>query len=332
MTALSVLDLVMIGEEGNLAEAIDGSRRLARHVEQHGYNRYWVAEHHDMPGIGSAATSLVISEIARATNSIRVGAGGIMLPNHSPLVVAEQFGTLDALYPRRIDLGMGRAPGSGGATVQALRRGAPERDFAQDIVEVWDYLIDSGRRQVKGVEGRHEVPLWILGSSLHGAELAAAMGLPYAFASHFAPRMLHEALAVYRAKFRPSPFLDKPYVMVGANVFAADTNEEADFLASSHRKWMTDLHLGRMGMLPAPREGYVDSLTAHEKSVLDQVMACTVAGDRTKVGSWLRQFAAATGADEIMIDCRILDVEARMRSHQYAAESLGDLLSRPPAS
>jgi luciferase family oxidoreductase group 1 len=257
MTGLSVLDLVMIGQGKSFAEAVEESRQLARHVEKHGFRRYWVAEHHDMPGIGSAATSLIISEIASATSTMRVGSGGIMLPNHSPLVVAEQFGTLDSLYPGRIDLGVGRAPGSGGPTVQALRRGAPERDFAHDVVEVMDYLADNGKQPVRAIPGQHNVPLWILGSSMYGAELAAALGLPYAFASHFAPRFLHQAIAHYRKNFRPSKQLSEPYVMVGVNIFAADTNEEAEYLASSHRKWMLDLHVGRVGELPKPVDGYV---------------------------------------------------------------------------
>jgi len=331
MTALSVLDLVMIGEGQDLADAIDASRQLARHVEQHGYARYWIAEHHDMPGIGSAATALIIGELAAATTSIRVGAGGIMLPNHSPLVVAEQFGTLDALHPGRIDLGLGRAPGGAGPTVQALRRGAPERDFAQDVVEVMDYLADNGRQPVRGAPGRHDVPLWILGSSLYGADLAAALGLPYAFASHFAPRHLDQAIAHYRRNFRPSAHLAQPYVMIGANIFVADSNAEAEYLASSHLQWMTDLHVGRMGLLPRPREGYLAGLPAHERAVLDQVLACTVAGDKATVGTWIRDLVARTGADELMIDCRIHDPQARLRSHQYAAEALGDLLTRPVA-
>ncbi|MGE1526875.1 LLM class flavin-dependent oxidoreductase [Pseudomonas ceruminis] len=327
MTALSVLDLVMIGEGKDLSQAVEESRQLARHVEQHGYSRYWIAEHHDLPGIGSAATSLIISELASATSKIRVGAGGIMLPNHSPLVIAEQFGTLHALHPGRIDLGVGRAPGSSGPTVQALRLGAPPRDFAQDVVEVMDYLANDGSRPVRGVPGRHDVPLWILGSSLQGADLAAKLGLPYAFASHFAPHYLHQALAHYRQNFRPSAFLKKPYVMVGANIFAADTTAEAEYLASSHRRWMTDLHVGRMGLLAKPSEGYVESLPAHERAVLDQVMACTVAGDKATVGAWIRELVASTDADELMIDSRIYDPQARMRSHQYAAEAMEGLLT-----
>jgi luciferase family oxidoreductase group 1 len=322
MTALSVLDLVMIGEAKDLSQAIGESRQLAQHVEQHGYTRYWIAEHHDMPGIGSAATPLIIGHIAAATQSIRVGSGGIMLPNHSPLVVAEQFATLQTLHPGRIDLGLGRAPGTGGPTIQALRRGAPERDFAQDVVELMDYLADNGRRPVRALAGRHAVPLWILGSSFYGAGLAAALGLPFAFASHFAPRHLDQALAHYRQNFRPSEHLDTPYVMVGANIFAADTEAHAQYLASSHRQWMTDLHLGRMGPLPRPREGYVESLPAHERQVLDQVMACTVAGDKATVAAWISDIVARTGADEIMIDSRIHDPQARMRSYQYVAEAL----------
>ncbi|WP_175856298.1 LLM class flavin-dependent oxidoreductase [Burkholderia anthina] len=327
MTALSVLDLVMIGEGKRFADAVDESRQLARHVEKHGYRRYWIAEHHDMPGIGSAATSLIISDIASATSSIRVGAGGIMLPNHAPLAVAEHFGTLDSLYPGRIDLGFGRAPGSAGAAVRALRRGAPERDFAQDVQEVIDYLADDGKQPARAVHEPHAIPIWILGSSLYGADLAAKLGLPYAFASHFAPRHLFDALAHYRKNFRPSRHLAAPYVTVGVNVFAADTDEEADYLGSSHRRWMLDLHVGRLGLLPKPVEGYVQGLPDHERDVLNQVMACTVAGSKATVGAGLRELLARTGADELMIDSRIYDAAARMRSHEYAAESIQDLLA-----
>lgn len=325
MTALSVLDLVVIGEDKNLAMAIDESRQLARHVEQHGFKRYWVAEHHDMPSIGSAATSLIINEIAAATSSIRVGAGGIMLPNHSPLVIAEQFGTLATLHPHRIDLGLGRAPGTGGPTIQALRRGAPERDFPQDVIELMDYLADNGRRPVRALPGPHQVPIWILGSSLYGAELAAVLGLPYAFASHFAPRFLYQAIEHYRKHFQPSEHLAEPYVMVGVNVFVADTNAEAEFIASSHRKSMVDFHLGRMGLLPKPVAGYVESLGARERMVLDQNLACTLIGNQDKVRTQMRQLIAETGANELMIDCRVYDLAARLRSHEYAAQVAASL-------
>ncbi|WP_165645805.1 LLM class flavin-dependent oxidoreductase [Bordetella bronchiseptica] len=322
MTALSVLDLVMIGEDKDLATAIEESRQLARHVDRHGYTRYWIAEHHDMPGIGSAATSLIIDQIAAATSRIRVGAGGIMLPNHAPLAIAEQFGTLNALYPGRIDLGMGRAPGSAGATVRALRRGAAESDFAADVTEVMDYLANNGRQPARGVPGRHDVPVWILGSSMYGAQLAAALGLPYAFASHFAPRFLDQAVDHYRRNFRPSRWLASPYVMVGANIFAADSNEQAEFLASSHRQWMLDLHMGRLGLLPRPVHGYVEGLPDNERRVLDEVLAMTVAGDKAKVRAWIHSVVERTGADELMIDSRIYDPHERARSHEYVAQAL----------
>lgn len=322
MTALSVLDLVMIGEGKDLATAIGESKQLAQHVEQNGYSRYWIAEHHDMPGIGSAATSLIIDQIAAATSQIRVGSGGIMLPNHAPLAVAEQFGTLNALYPGRIDLGMGRAPGSGGAAVRALRRSGIDNDFAEDVTEVMDYLANNGRRPAHGVPGVHDVPVWILGSSMFGAQLAAAMGLPYAFASHFAPRMLDQAVDYYRKNFRPSKWLAAPYVMVGVNIFAADSNEEADFLASSHRQWMLNLHMGRLGLLPRPVEGYVESLPENERRVLDEVLAMTVAGDQQKVRAWIESVVKRTGADELMIDSRIYDPQQRCRSHELVASAI----------
>ena len=278
-----------------------------------------------MPGIGSAATSLIIAQLAAATHTIRVGSGGIMLPNHAPLVVAEQFGTLDTLYPGRIDLGVGRAPGSGGATIRALRGKTPERDFNQDVVEVMDYLADNNRRPVRAVPAPHNVPVWILGSSLHGADLAAKLGLPYAFASHFAPRFLMPAIAHYRNNFKPSPQLDRPYVMAGVNLFLGDTNEEAEDLASSHQRWMLDLHMGRPGLLQAPVENYLASLPSHERQVLNQVMAFTAAGDKERVGAWIREVIKNTGADELIIDSRIYDPRARQQSHIYAAEALRDI-------
>ncbi|HCN47290.1 MAG TPA: alkane 1-monooxygenase [Pseudomonas sp.] len=326
MTALSVLDLVMIGQDKTFATALDETRQLAQYVEQEGYTRYWIAEHHDLPGIGSAATALIINQIASATQALRVGAGGIMLPNHSPLAIAEQFGTLDTLFPGRIDLGLGRAAGSAGAAVQALRRGAPERDFEQDVLELTDYLQDNGQRPARALSEPRAVPLWILGSSLMGADLAARLGLPYSFASHFAPRYLHQAIAHYRKHFQPSRHLAEPYVMVGVNVFSADTNEEANYLASSHRRWMLDLHMGRPGLLQKPVEGFVEGLSAHEREIVNAVLACTVAGDKAVVGDWMRALVQETGADELVIDARIYDPQARMRSHGYAAQALGEQL------
>jgi len=327
MTALSVLDLMMIGEGNTFADTLNDAAALARHVEQHGYTRYWVAEHHDLPGIASSATTLLIQHLAAATKTLRVGSGGIMLPNHSPLVVAEQFGTLDTLFPGRIDLGIGRAPGSAGPAIRALRGGAPERDFVRDISVLCDYLADNGHQPVRAIPGNHQMPLWLLGSSLQSADLAAKAGLPYAFASHFAPRMLMDAIAHYRNTFKPSATLSQPYVIVGANVFAAPTRAEADYLASSHRHWVSDLYAGKPGPLPRPTEGFMESLSDRDRYSLAEAMACTAVGDKDDVGSWLRQFIETTQADEVIIDARIHDSEARCRSYQIAAESIADLLT-----
>jgi luciferase family oxidoreductase group 1 len=327
MTALSVLDLMMIGEGKNFTHTLDDAAALARHVEQHGYTRYWIAEHHDLPGIASSATTLLIQHLAAATRTLRVGSGGIMLPNHSPLMVAEQFGTLDTLFPGRIDLGIGRAPGSAGPAIRALRGDASERDFARDVEVLCDYLADDGHQPVRAIPGKHEVPLWLLGSSLQSADLAAKSGRPYAFASHFAPRMLMDAIAHYRATFRPSAALKQPYVIVGANVFAAPTRAEADYLASSHRHWVRNLYAGRPGPLPCPTEGFMENLSDGDRYSLAEAMACTAVGDKDDVGSWLRQFIATTQADEVIIDARIHDPAARCRSYQIAAESIADLLT-----
>ena len=255
MIPLSVLDLSPITQGSDAAESFRRSLDLAQHAERWGYRRYWLAEHHGMPGIASAATAVLIGHVAGGTSTIRVGAGGIMLPNHSPLVIAEQFGTLASLYPGRIDLGLGRAPGSDPTTARALRRNlASDADeFPQDVVELMDYFAGSPRRAVRAVPGAGlEVPVWILGSSLFGAQLAAALGLPYAFASHFAPAQMMPAIELYRAQFRPSSQLGKPYVMLGFNVFAADTDEEARLLASSAQQAFVNLRSGRPSTLPPP--------------------------------------------------------------------------------
>jgi luciferase family oxidoreductase group 1 len=326
MTALSVLDLMMVGAGKTFAHTLDDAAVLARHVEQHGYKRYWVAEHHDLPGIASSATTLLIQHLAAATQSLRIGSGGIMMPNHSPLVVAEQFGTLDTLFPGRIDLGIGRAPGSAGPAIRALRGDASERDFTADIKQLTDYLGDNGRQPVRAIPGDHSLPLWLLGSSLSSADLAARLGLPYAFASHFAPRFLMDAITHYRANFRPSDVLKKPYVIVGANVFAAPIRAEADYIASSHREWVSNLYAGRSGLLPEPKEGFMSTLSQRDQYNLAQAMACTVVGDKDDVGSWLREFIATTQADEVIIDARIHDPVARCLSYQIAAESIADML------
>lgn len=326
MTALSVLDLMMVGAGKTFAQTLDDAASLAKHVEAHGYKRYWVAEHHDLPGIASAATTLLIQHLAAMTSTLRVGSGGIMLPNHSVLMVAEQFGTLDTLFPGRIDLGIGRAPGSAGPAIRALRGDASERDFSGDIKQLTGYLADDGSQPVRGIPGDHRVALWLLGSSRNSADLAAKRGLPYAFASHFAPRLLMDAIAHYRANFRPSQALKQPYVIVGANVFAAPTTAEAHYIASSHQRWVSDLYSGRPGPLPAPQEGYLQNTSAQDRYNLAEAMACTAIGNEDEVGSWLREFIATTQADEVIIDARIYDPMARCRSYQLAAQSIADLL------
>jgi luciferase family oxidoreductase group 1 len=319
---LSILDLMMIGEGKTFADTLSDAVMLARHAEQHGYNRYWIAEHHNLPGIASSATGLIVQHLAQATRTIRVGAGGIMLPNHSPLVVAENFATLETLFPGRIDLGLGRAPGSAGPALRALRGRAPERDFAEDIGILSDYLLDNGRQPVRGIPGRHDIPFWILGSSTSSARLAAHLGLPYAFASHFAPHELIPATRLYRETFQPSAALQAPYVMVGVNAFAADTSAEAMLLASSHYQWVNQLHRGQPGPLPLPKEAYLDRLSEAELHGLGQAMAYSAVGNVDEVGLWLRRFIEATGADELIIDARIHDPVARCRSYELVARSL----------
>ncbi|WP_037471469.1 LLM class flavin-dependent oxidoreductase [Sinorhizobium fredii] len=322
MTALSILDLIMIGEEKSLVHSLDEALQFARRAEAAGYSRYWVAEHHNMPGIGSAATTIIMSHLATGTSSIRIGSGGIMLPNHAPLIVAEQFATLETLYPGRIDLGVGRAPGSDRETVLAIRGQHPApREFSDDVTAVMNYLEDNRRQPARGIPGIHDTPVWILGSGLYGAKLAAELGLPFAFASHFAPRYLMQAITAYREHFRPSPQLAAPYVMVGVCVFAAESRQEAEYVASSHRQWVANLHAGRPGLLPKPVEGYMEQLSASQRIGLDQELACSVTGTRDIVRRWLQDFAEGTSADELMIDSRIYDPEARCRSYEIAAEA-----------
>jgi len=317
---LSVLDLAPITEGGHAAESFAHTADLARHADAWGYHRYWMAEHHGMTGIASAATAILINHVAAATTRIRVGAGGIMLPNHSPLVIAEQFGTLEALHPGRIDLGLGRAPGSDQTTARALRRTLqtdPDA-FPRDVVELMGYF--RGENPVRAVPGEgHGVPIWILGSSLFGAQLAAALGLPYAFASHFAPAQMMDAIRVYRQHFKPSEHLDKPYVMLGFNVFAADTDEQARFLASSWQQSFVNLRTGRPGRLPRPVEGYLDSLPPAARELLDHILSCAAIGSPESVEAQTRSFVARTGADELMITCNMHDHAARLRSYEIVS-------------
>jgi luciferase family oxidoreductase group 1 len=326
MTPLSVLDLSPITQGSDVAQSLRNSLDLARHCEQWGYRRFWLAEHHGMPGIASAATAVVIGHVAGGTSTIRVGAGGIMLPNHSPLVIAEQFGTLESLFPGRIDLGLGRAPGSDQLTARALRRNlASDADeFPLDVQELMDFLSDEPRQAVRAVPGMGtKVPLWILGSSLYGAQVAAALGLPYAFASHFAPAQMMEAIAVYRARFKPSAQLARSYVMLGFNVFAADTAEEARFRATSMQQAFVNLRSGRPSALPPPVEGYLERLAPQERVLLDQVLSCSAVGDPDMVRDAINAFVTRTGADELIISGAMFDHGARLRSYEIAAQSPG---------
>lgn len=323
MTPLSVLDLSPITEGSNPAGAFRNSLDLAQHAERWGYHRYWVAEHHNMPGIASAATAVVISHIAGGTSTIRVGAGGVMLTNHAPLVIAEQFGTLESLFPGRIDLGLGRAPGTDQLTAHALRRNlnGDINAFPNDVVELQNYFrVPEPGQRVRAVPGMGlNVPLWILGSSLFGAQLAAALGLPYAFASHFAPAAMMQAIEVYRSRFEPSEQLDKPYVMLGFNIFAADTDEEAQFLRTSAQQSTLNLRRGRPGPLLPPVKNFADSLSKAERMVLDEVQSCSAAGSAATIRGELEAFIAMTGADEIMVTSQIFEHTARLRSYEITA-------------
>ena len=329
MTALSVLDLAPITEGSDASQALANSLDLARHAERLGYRRFWLAEHHNMPGIASAATSVVIAHVAAGTSTIRVGAGGIMLPNHAPLVIAEQFGTLAALYPGRIDLGLGRAPGTDMATARALRRNleAGAETFPQDVVELINYFAPAGPEQrVRAVPGEgQQVEFWILGSSLYGAQLAAMLGLPYAFASHFAPADMDRAIETYRSRFEPSQFLDKPHLMLGINVFAADTEAEARLLFSSLQQAFVAIRTNRRGKLPPPVENYVQTLDPMARALIDQSLSTAVVGDREQVRAGIAAFVERTGADELMVTAQIFDHEARKRSFEILAEVRGSM-------
>ena len=326
-TPLSVLDLSPIVEGGDARQSLLNTVDLARHADGWGYTRYWLAEHHNMAGIASAATGVVIGQVAQATTTIRVGAGGVMLSNHAPLVIAEQFGTLAALYPGRIDLGIGRAPGTDQHTVRALRRTliGDIDDFPRDVLELQHYFKEPAPDQfVRAVPGAGlNVPIWILGSSLYGAQLAAAFGLPYAFASHFAPAALMQAIAVYRQRFEPSAQLDKPYVMVGMTVVAADTDEEARFLRTSIQQSFVNRRRGMRGELPPPVADFEDRLTPYESAMLAEAQSCTAVGAPDTVEREIAAFVEQTGADEIMITANIHDHAKRLRSFELVAGMMG---------
>lgn len=329
MTAYSLLDLVPITQNGGVAQSLANAADLAQLAEAEGFTRYWVAEHHGMPGIASAATAVVIAHVGAATSTIRVGAGGIMLPNHAPLVIAEQFGTLDALFPGRVDLGLGRAPGSDGRVARAMRRDLHTSSdaFPREVVELQSYFSDDGQTGIHAVPGGGARPdLWILGSSLFGAQLAAALGLPYAFASHFAPDALDQALDIYRSQFQPSAVLDKPHAMAGFNVFAADTQEEADLLASSMQQTFVALRTTGTGIrMPPPVPGYLDTIPPQARAMLDHVLSVTAIGTKDKVRDDLARFVARTQVDEVMLTSAIYDHSARRHSIALAAQAMREL-------
>ena len=323
MPLLSVLDLAPVPQGSTPADALRNSLDLARHAESWGYNRYWVAEHHNMVGIASAATSVVIAHLAGGTKTIRVGAGGIMLPNHSPLVIAEQFGTLEALFPGRIDLGVGRAPGTDQRTWRALRRDPTSADtFPQDVRELQALLGPPQPDQaIQAVPGTgSNVPIWILGSSLFGSQLAAMLGLPYAFASHFAPNALMQALQVYRERFQPSAQRERPHAMVGVNVIAADTDEEARRLFTSAQQSFTNLFRGTRGKLLPPIDDIEGYWTPHEKAQASAMLACSFVGSAETIRRGLEDFMAQTRADELIVASAIYDHDKRLRSYEILAE------------
>jgi luciferase family oxidoreductase group 1 len=333
MTALSILDLVRVTQDTDARGALDNSRDLAGHAERWGYQRFWVAEHHNMIGIASAATSVVIGHIAAGTKTIRVGAGGIMLPNHAPIVIAEQFGTLARLFPGRIDLGLGRAPGTDMRTASALRRNmeASANNFPNDVVELQALLgpIKDGQDLIAVPGADSNVPIWLLGSSHFSAHLAGMLGLPFAFASHFAPQMMMPALREYRARFEPSVQLDKPYAMVGVNVFAADSDLEAQRMFTSLQQQFINLRRGTPGQLPPPVDDMNALWSPAEKAGVAQSLACSAVGTPAVVEEKLKELIADTAADELMTTGQIYDHAARLRSFEIAAEVRDRLAERP---
>ncbi|CAN5507129.1 LLM class flavin-dependent oxidoreductase [soil metagenome] len=323
MPLFSILDLAPITQGSDAAAALRNSLDLARHAERLGFVRYWVAEHHNMPGIASAATAVVIGHLAAGTRTLRVGAGGIMLPNHAPLVVAEQFGTLESLFPGRIDLGLGRAPGTDGATARALRRTLASNPdaFPHDVLELMSYFAPADGQAVKAVPGAGlRIPIYILGSSLFGAQVAAMFGLPFAFASHFAPAQMSQAFAVYRGQFRPSVDHDKPYLILGINVVAADTDDEARFLASSGREAFASLRSGRPIALPPPKREYEKDVRPYGSVPLHEVTSVAMVGAPGTVLDGVRAFAAQTKADELMVVSHIYEQRARLASYEIVAD------------
>lgn len=325
MERFSLLDLSPVPEGKTTGDALRNTVELAQMAEKNGYHRFWLAEHHNMPGIASAATSVVIGHVAGATQHIRVGAGGIMLPNHAPIMVAEQFGTLATLYPNRIDLGLGRAPGTDMATARALRRNMSQEDtFPQDVQELIHYFSDAAETaQVKAIPGAGtKVPVWILGSSLYGAQLAAYLGLPYAFASHFAPMMLEQALKIYRETFQPSKTLSKPYAMVAAGVCAAETDEQAHYLRSSQVLAFARLRSGTPGKLPLPVDNVTEQVPANMLAQIKHAMSCSAVGSPDTVSRQFDNIIEKYALDELIVTSMIHDQNARLSSLEIAADIL----------
>ncbi|MEN3973451.1 LLM class flavin-dependent oxidoreductase [Sphingomicrobium sp. XHP0235] len=322
MPKLSVLDLAPIVEGSTAGDALRQSADLARAAERLGYHRYWMAEHHSMPGVASAATAVALAYVGSQTSTIRIGSGGVMLPNHAPLVIAEQFGTLESLFPGRIDLGLGRAPGTDQIAAHAMRRSmtTDEHQFPNDVVELMGYF--EGRHgRVRAIPGEGlDIPVYILGSSLFGAQLAAALGLPYAFASHFAPHMMTQAIALYRRTFEPSEHLDKPHVMLGFNAFVAESDEEAALLSTSIQQAFVALRSGRPMQLPPPSPGYAETLPPTARETLQSVLSCSAIGSPETARRQLEAFVERTGADELIVTSQIFDHEARIRSFELLAE------------
>jgi luciferase family oxidoreductase group 1 len=335
MVPLSVLDLSPITEGSDAGQALRNSLDLARHVEALGNRRFWMAEHHNLPGIASAATAVALAHVAAGTSTIRIGAGGIMLPNHAPLVIAEQFGTLAALHPGRVELGLGRAPGSDQITNRAIRRNllADVDQFPQDVVELMGYFQPAEPGQaVQAIPGAGlEVPIWILGSSLYGAQVAAYLGLPFAFASHFAPAMMMQALAIYRERFRPSAQLALPHVMLGAVVVAAESDHEARFLFSSLQQSTLNNRTGRRGRVPPPVEDFDTRLDPYARAILDEAQACAIVGGPDTVRRGLDDFIRRTGADELMVTASIFDHNKRKRSFEIVAQLHREMMEAAPA-
>ena len=325
MIPLSILDLVPVREGGTLAEAYAATASLARASERYGYKRFWVAEHHAMDGIAGGATSVVLAHVGHATSTVRIGSGGIMLPNHNPFVIAEQFGTLDALFPGRIDLGLGRAPGAGPELQRALRKNLHQAAefFPQDVVELRALLTGQPGMPIRATPGfGADVEMWMLGSSLFGANLAAQLGMPYAFASHFAPDHLDAALALYRERFQPSQWLDRPHVMAAMTVFAADTDAEAELIATSQQQSFVRLRTGNPGMLPPPIAGYRHTLPFQAQSLLAHIGQASAIGAPATVREAIGRFVERTGADEIMVSGATFDPAARERSLELTVEAL----------